>query len=253
MENGIRRHFYIEKNQAKEISLVLYDFPDSLNVVGTVTYNAYNPWVSNIRFKKKRINNYVVPFEGERIVEFSPPPVSPDTIIVDDSSEGFEISKQLNEGFLKKLIKPEKEDELNFSSFNIRNIPARWSDFDGEHFYGVNEGSVHCKKSGKGDAKVSWDANLPSAGEYDVYYYTPSLRYLQIPNPFREIYIVKDFHFFISSENGTEEATLNFKDTKEGWAHIGTYRFSSNKAHVELTDESKGDMVYADAVMFVRK
>lgn len=178
--------------------------------------------------------------------------VTQDTIIVDDTSEEFRIAKQTNEGFLKKLINPYREDELDFSSFTIKNIPSKWTDFDSRYFYGINDGSVHCKKSGKGDTRVSWDANLTTSGDYDVYYYVPQMHQLQIP-AIREIYAVNDFHFFINNENGTEETVFNFKDAKEGWNYLGTYRFASDKAHIELTDKSKGNLVYADAVKFVKK
>lgn len=40
---------------------------------------------------------------------------------------------------------------------------------------------------------------------------------------------------------------------KTRWTYLGTYYFSSNRAHIELTDKSKGNLVYADAVMFVKK
>jgi hypothetical protein len=100
---------------------------------------------------------------------------------------------------------------------------------------------------------VMWKINLTSDSEYDVYYHTPDISYFKIPDPLIEKYTVKDFHFFITHENRTDEVTLNYKDVKEDWTLLGTYRFSSDTARVELTDKSKGNLVYADAVKFVRR
>lgn len=252
-EQNASRSVYLEKKQAKEISMVVYNFPDELNAIGFTTYNAYNPKYVFCKFKKQRLANYIVPFEGERIVEFIPKPVSPDTVIVDDLDQNFKIVSQPLESFLKKYLNNKNEDELGFSGFNYRNPPSRWSGCDQDKFYGENDRTVCYKKSGKGNAKVSWDANLPVSGEYDIYYYVPSLDLFKIPSLNKEIYNVDDFHFFVTHESGVEEVVLNMLETKEGWNYLGTFRFSSDKAHVELTDKSKGDLVYADAVKFVKK
>lgn len=249
---SFRRTYYLKKNQAKEISFIAEGYSNNLTGVGFTSYLSYNPKYFYYPFKKQKIDNFTVSFEGERIIDFNPNSSSPDTIIVDDTSDNFKIVSQSYEGFIKKLFKPYNEDELDFSSFNTRNISNRWTDYDAEHFYGVNEGSIHSKKSGDGSSKVSWDANLPSEGEYDVFYYTPDIQYLKITS-LKVIYAVDDFHFFINSDKGTEEAVLKFVDVKDRWTYLGTYNFSSAKAHVELTDKSKGDLVYADAIKFVRK
>jgi len=57
----------------------------------------------------------------------------------------------------------------------------------------------------------------------------------------------------ITCDKNIEKATLNFRDAANNWTYLGTYDFPSNKAHIELTDKSKGKLVYADAVMFIRK
>ena len=43
------------------------------------------------------------------------------------------------------------------------------------------------------------------------------------------------------------------EEAKEGWTYLGTYYFSEGATKVELTDKSKGKIVYADAVKWVKQ
>ena len=59
---------------------------------------------------------------------------------------------------------------------------------------------------------------------------------------------VEDFHFTIHHEDGVDEVELNAASADAGWNEIGTFYFSEGKAVIELSDKSKGRIVYADAV-----
>ena len=51
----------------------------------------------------------------------------------------------------------------------------------------------------------------------------------------------------------TEKVTIDFSDPKAGWTYIDTYKLSEGTAKIELTDESEGRIVFADAVKWVKK
>ena len=256
LSGNVNRWIYLEKNQAKEINMIADKFSE-WNTRGIfVTYNAYNPRLMYIPFEyhDNVRENYIVPQEGEQIVA---PPIrnaSTDTLIIDDSEKGFEIISQPEQSYLRKYFKNSWIDDLGILAFSQENLPLQWQKRNGNIFYGQRDKTVCYKKSGKGDARVAWDVNLPSSGGYDIYYYTPSRENFKLmKSPVSTIYTVNDFHLLINDESGDKEVTLDFKDAKDGWTLLGNFMFSSNKAHVVLTDKSKGDLVYADAVKFVRK
>ena len=47
---------------------------------------------------------------------------------------------------------------------------------------------------------------------------------------------------------GVDEVDLDAASADEGWNVLGTFYFSKGKALIELSDESKGRLVFADAV-----
>ena len=59
-----------------------------------------------------------------------------------------------------------------------------------------------------------------------------------------DIFVVVDER----SDDGTEEITLDMSNAEDGWFLLGTFYFSKGRATVDLTDESKGRIVIADAV-----
>ena len=64
---------------------------------------------------------------------------------------------------------------------------------------------------------------------------------------------VKDFHFTVHHDDGMTEITLDADKTESGWNLLGTFYFSQGKASVGLTDETKGRLVYADAVKWIER
>ncbi|MFC1541097.1 hypothetical protein ACFL50_01465 [Candidatus Latescibacterota bacterium] len=250
--NTIQKLIHLEKNQAKEIG-VIADISNPDIYLGFVTYNSYNN--RNIRrtLHKRNIRSNIDIFEGERIID---PPVqvaSPDTIIVDDFGSGFRIISQPGLRFINTLFRNDKSDMIEFTGFNSRKPPPQWREGNAEMFYGKLEPTSCYIASGNGTGKVAWEADLAESGEYDVFYHTPPRQYLRRPHPFKDIYTVRDLHFFIHCDNGAEEVILDFEKSKQRWTYLGSFHFSDKTAYIELTDKSKGDTVYADAVMIIKK
>jgi hypothetical protein len=108
------------------------------------------------------------------------------------------------------------------------------------------------KKTGEGLEKVRWTAEIPSDGDYDIFFYTPGYR--SFPrDPVQKKPLVQDFHFIISRSGGTEEKTLDLQKTEDGWTYLSTCTLNKGTATVELSDKSNGRIVYADAVKWVKK
>ena len=64
---------------------------------------------------------------------------------------------------------------------------------------------------------------------------------------------IEQFHFVVYHDDGQDEVALNMDQTEGGWTFLGTYFISEGTAKIELTDKSKGRLVFADAVKWVKQ
>ena len=64
---------------------------------------------------------------------------------------------------------------------------------------------------------------------------------------------IADLNFRIYHDDGTDDISLDVGNAETGWTYLGTYYLSEGTAQVELSDKSKGRIVYADAVKWVKK
>jgi hypothetical protein len=53
-------------------------------------------------------------------------------------------------------------------------------------------------------------------------------------------------------DGGVEKINRSSEDIETGWIPLGTYTITSDTARVDLSNQSIGDMVFADAVKWVR-
>jgi len=255
------RSISINGNETKQIGMVVDREPIYGIRIDPLLSQHYT-YIDNFLDKYKTKQNVEI-FDGERVIK-NPAKSDNRSIIVDNLDSGFVILSQPQKGFLTKFLSKkgiEKKDE--FDTFNMRIPPDSWQYGFDELFYGNPEPSTHYIKSGKGKCRVQWNAEITDNGTYDIFYYTPPYEEFRIPNP-KKIYACEDFSFMIYYDGGIDEVTLDMSNTgkawknsgsyeTKGWTYIGTYYLSKGTATVELTDESKGKLVYADAVKWVKK
>lgn len=65
--------------------------------------------------------------------------------------------------------------------------------------------------------------------------------------------LIKDFNFRIHHDIGIDKVMLNAEDADAGWNLLGTYYLSRGETTVELSDRSEGQLVYADAIKWVKR
>ncbi|MDX2413944.1 MAG: hypothetical protein QNK33_02020, partial [Bacteroidales bacterium] len=63
----------------------------------------------------------------------------------------------------------------------------------------------------------------------------------------------KDFHYTIYHKGGAEELTFDTENAENGWNHLGSFYFSSDSAVVEISNQSDGRTVAADAIRWVKQ
>jgi len=62
-----------------------------------------------------------------------------------------------------------------------------------------------------------------------------------------------EYHYTISSNEGTEEFVYTLDNPEDGWNRLGSFHFPADSAMVELTNQGVGSRVIADAVKWVRR
>ena len=245
--------FFINGGQTKEIGVILDESPRVMVVNTEISQNL--PSVFERWFEKLEKNDKAETFDSDHVSD-TPAVVSlPGQIIVDNEDPGFKVESVAKESLLKKILARNNDEEENaYVGFQFWRPPSEWKAATSGNAYGLVRRSVHYIKAGKGDNKVSWTADIPESGKYDVFSYV-SQAGPQFMRGRREgsIKFTDDFHFFVHNDDGVDEVELDVSNPQEGWNLLGTYFFSKGPAVVELSDLSKGRVVYADALKWVQQ
>ncbi|MBT4483480.1 MAG: hypothetical protein HOC71_07365 [Candidatus Latescibacteria bacterium] len=242
------KFFNIHAGETKEIGIVLEERPSAVTVNTLISQNI--PSIVENRFGEVESDENAEPFDGERILDETLLTIEPGNIIVDNEDRGFETQTVSTDSYVKRLVNRNiVEDE--YIGLRFWNMPRKWKATTSSEFYGTFRRSASYIRAGKGDNKAVWNAELPNSGNYDVYYHVAEIRSPMLGRRDRDRgrqQSIQDFHFIIHHDDGDEDIELDVSSAQQGWHPLGTYYFSEGNARIELTDESKGRLVYADAV-----
>jgi hypothetical protein len=177
-------------------------------------------------------------------------PENPNGIIVDNEDEGFSFDQPTNESVLRALIKKKNPPRYPYSGLNSWNPPGSWQAVLRSGFYGRYIKSAHYTGAGDGSLVARWRAALPDESYYDVYAHIDKVEMFWFGNrnPNK-----MDYHYNVYHDDGVEAVNLREEEIESGWNYLGTYFISPENARVELTNESTGRMVIADAVKWEKK
>lgn len=215
------RRMSIETNISKNLpNNISYDFP-GFDEVRNV------PVLSEIR-KVPLVNTR--PSEGE--------------YIVDNEDKGFSVQQVTNQAFLKSLIK-NKNKGPKYTYLQFWNPDREWKAVLHSDFYGQNIRSAYYTRAGNGERKATWKTKLP-VGSYEIFFYINKINFGWYRNK-----QASDYNLVVYHDGGEEKINQPTENIEKGWAYLGTFTFSDT-ARVELSNKSKGDMVFADAVKWVK-
>ena len=245
------RYFTLPGGAAKEVGFIVDKaFYRSLRVQTLLSENRPNSY--SVAIGPAQAGPDYQPLEGSRTLDAPPAYVGPGEVIVDDDDPGFEIVSGAKRGLLLRLLRPggEHHNEITEWSWWVK-PPRNWRTVVDGRFYGLVRKTGQVIKAGKGDRRIRWSAEIPESGQYAVYFHTPDAK-KGFMLPYGRTF-AKDFHFFVRTAGGMEERTVEMQDTNEGWVPLGTHELAAGTAVVELTDATKGEGVYGDAVKWVKK
>ncbi|MFC1490027.1 hypothetical protein ACFL6K_02330 [Candidatus Latescibacterota bacterium] len=255
----------LEGNQSKEIGMIFDSQPAEIEIHTFLSQNIPN--IMNVTYKNIEWDGISPIFDGERIVEEQYIFEKPGEIIVDNEDDGFQIIKKNPRWqFLQSQFQPEDvqvEFPRTWSGFLSEEI-EKWSYFLSGSFLGLYAKTAYIISGGNGQNKVQWTADIPEDGEYDLYCYTYYIDYQTLPSVIKRRYphtenatAVGDYNFIIYHNNGVEQIKREISDYYQVHypveVYLGRYHFSKGSAKIELTDETDGLYVFADAVKWVKK
>ncbi len=201
-------------------------------------------------FEKFELEKNKTPVKGIELSDYIPDPPDENVIIVDNEDPGFFAGKSEGRSFLKELLDIEPEEEQKYSGMNIFDPPSRWTLTTQVGFYGETIRSAHYTRAGDGSIKASWKGQIVNDGYYDVYVYVTKSR--MGPRRHRSS-SNEQYHYIVHHDDGSDEAVLEMEDAEQGWNFLGSFYFSAGEALIEITNESEGRAVIADAVKFVKQ
>ncbi|MFC1490028.1 M1 family aminopeptidase [Candidatus Latescibacterota bacterium] len=245
----------LKGNQSKEVSIIFDKKPYGMTLNTLISQNL----PSSIAFEyitnnqELTINNEIEVYDGERIIDNFTDITEPGVIIVDDEDPGFQVLTQPKQSLMMRLL-DKKSNDGEYLPYTVDNPPEKWTTTVQNDFYGTYKHTAHYIKSGTGTQKVEWKADIPQKGKYDLYYHTANSNELVMRLGDDETLRIKnleDLNFTIYHDDGVDDIPII--DTERGWTFLGTYPLSQGTSKVELSDKSKGKIVYADAMKWVKK
>jgi hypothetical protein len=240
------RRIYIPSRSSFEIGFVFNSEPTRMSMVTHISRNLpYNLMINFPGFTEIR---NVQAVDRVSMIPFKDNFVPQDEVIIDNENSGFSEQQGGNQAYLKSLVKTGKQNHYKYSSIHSWNPPREWVSVLRSEFYGRYIHSASYTRAGSGERTAAWVAHLPVKASYEVYFYLDKVNGMWQRNNKSP-----DYNFRVYHDQGIEKINRNSSDADDGWNYLGTYSFSSDSARVELTNQSAGGMIFADAVKWVRK
>jgi ABC-type transport system involved in multi-copper enzyme maturation permease subunit len=239
------RKYFIPANSARELGFVFNTEPARMEIYTFISQNLPNSLIFDYpgfdELRKVPVVDTISVYNGvtknRDITE----------IIVDNEDPGFSIVQSDDQPYLKRLVHRKDKKENHYSAIYFWNPPSRWESTLRSDFYGKYIHSGVYTRGGTGNNKVVWQTRLPSKAKYDVYCYIAKISLFNRRRPRKT-----DYNYRIWHDDGVQKVTLNYDESDKGWNLLGTYYISGDTGRVEMNNKSAGQMIYADAVKWVR-
>ncbi len=267
-----QRLFEVEAGTTKEVQMVFYSQPRMLTVNTIISGNI--PSTFSLFLRSADESAMRDPQEYEQVSEYIPEQVGDGEVLVDNEDDGFSYISVSNESKIKRYIDSRREqtERVHYQAMNPNWNPATWTHVAHASFYGQTIRSAMLSGRGDGSSVARWQAVMPEAGFYDLFVYIPVSAMLSRPSgrdrgeDGRERGIGRggfrgpqfadngtEYQYTVSSNQGKEMVQYTLNNPEEGWNRVGTFYFLADTATVELSNDTNGKRVVADAVKWVRK
>lgn len=258
----------LKGKETKEIGILLDSAPRMATIKTFISQNLPSSFSRN--FGKPEKNPNIIPYEGAKILDKPLSFAETGEIIVDDEDPGFQTVSLEKESFLKRLLVRNKDDEKGYAPMRFFRPPLNWRHTVQGEYYGLYKHTAYYIKSGDGKKKAIWKTQIPETGNYSVYMYNSPSRGGMMQRGGGRVVVVggggggrqqqqqkpsdtTEYHYFVHHDDGVDEIEFEGSQSPEGWNLLGTFHITAGQTEVELTNKSKGPVVVADAVKWVKQ
>ena len=212
------------------------------------------------------------PLRGARPAEWTPD--SDRYIVVDDLDVGFSVTEQGESGGfrlgggLSAMLRPPDALDEGLPAFRFGEPPATWSRVEYESSWGRYRRTAAIVSSGSGSRAATFETSLPEAGRWRVELHMPSVtgevtrtfgepsdgerRRATVRASFNQGWSYGTYELALDAGGQTRDLQFDASAASPGWSSLGSFELPAGEVRVELSDESSGTIVIADAVRFVR-
>jgi len=267
-----KRLYEVEAGETREVQVVLYERPMMMTINTLISGNIPSSYNNFLRSATE-----VSTDDLEEYDRYSDHPVSfrfEDEYVVDNEDEGFSSYSVSRESKLKQWVdsRKEQDDGLLYESLNEWWTPSRWTPVAHAAYYGETVRSAMGIRRGDGTNFVTWSTVVPEKGFYDLYVHIPVSAMYRRPSRrdqgggqggqgqghgrgFGPEFADKgsDYHYTISSSEGNEQVVYELNDPEDGWNRLGSFHLPADSVSVQLSNQTDGRRVIADAIKWVRK
>jgi ABC-type transport system involved in multi-copper enzyme maturation permease subunit len=186
----------------------------------------------------------VEPFDGIREVEWVPSMGG--AIVVDDLDDSFSVDENDDEsGFRIGGRGSAFGEDEGLPIFEFGKLPARWSRAVSATAWGTYRHTMAVARAGEGSRTASFSAAIPSSGDWELQIHLPNkLR-------FRNAREWGVWNLAVEDSSGARDVTFDAERADMGWNTVDSIALIDGEVTVELSDDTDGQIVVADAIRWV--
>jgi hypothetical protein len=198
------------------------------------------------RIEEDRIVD-VEPFAGQRAVDWQPSREG--AVLVDDLDDGFRIQgKEQESGFRIGGVGTQAALDAGLPRSELGRPPATWSRRPLPGAWGRYRRTVAIVRSGPGGGRATFTAELPDAGRWRLELHMPSSSTsggaFQVGRP-------GTYELLLADGTRSEEIRFDASASEAGWNDLGSFELPAGEVRVELSRQSDGSTVIADAIRWL--
>jgi ABC-type transport system involved in multi-copper enzyme maturation permease subunit len=244
-DRGESEPIHVGAHSSVEIGLVMSAPPRRVHVMPYLALNrdGFDAHVPAIDEENKV---EAEPFTGVRDSDWTPPS---DVIVVDDLDEGFSVEESASRGLWRFGGRGGDED-LDSGLPLLQRGPrsaTRWSRWVRSSAHGKYRHTAAVVRAGKGGNRAIFSADIPEAGQWELEYYL-----LRRPgrggggrgSP-------GTWNLTIADDSDSREVEFKADEADAGWNSLGEFDIGEGEVRVEVSDETDGAYVVADAIRWV--
>ena len=202
------------------------------------------------------------PFLGGRPSQWRPAETA--DIVIDDLDAGFSVETddeqdgvRLGGGLASFFVPPVDMDQGLPEANELFGSTAEWSRREQSSSWGKYRHTIAIVDDGSGTKRAVFTADLPHSGRWRLAYHLPMLtnQRREASGPGVQINIQLGLAGVLGTYDltliaGGEERSLEFDGAaaEAGWNDLGVFELSKGEARVEVSDQTSGRRVIADAV-----